>query len=299
VRTTVCIGGLLAAVALAVAACGDDGGSTASAKADKLDLTKLPLGDGKNTTSGPKRGYVYACQTPNGPPGATGSTPWIHDSTWDSTSKPTVDGSVDWENATYRVKRSGSDRLITGNGLPSHTTGVFPIQQSDDAYQYDRNPNSISAQTLDVEIPAKPKKASKPSCTSGGAIGVMDSGAVFFNALDAGGQDAAAHEIQDSCGGHPQMQGSYHYHALPACLKIGSKTAHSKRIGWAFDGFPIYGPRGDGGDYLRNSALDACHGHTHTIKVDGTRQRLYHYHATMEYPYTLGCFRGTAALPSP
>ena len=46
---------------------------------------------------------------------------------------------------------------------------------------------------------------------------------------------------------------------------------------------------------MRNSALDACHGHTHTVKIDGKRVRLYHYHATMEYPYTLGCFRGTPA----
>ena len=36
--------------------------------------------------------------------------------------------------------------------------------------------------------------------------------------------------------------------------------------------------------------LDACHGHKH--KVGG--RRVYHYHATREFPYTLGCFSGRA-----
>jgi hypothetical protein len=27
--------------------------------------------------------------------------------------------------------------------------------------------------------------------------------------------------------------------------------------------------------------------------VNGKRVRTYDYHATLEYPYTLGCFRGT------
>ena len=291
----------LAALALSQTACAHDVGAssssgTTSSGSSSLDLTRLKVGDGRTTTSGARRNYVYVCQTPNGQGGASASGSWINGSTWDYTQKPTVDGSVDWPDATYRVTRSDSKRAITGNGLPTHTTGIFPIQQSDDAYQFDRNPNSISAQTVDVTLPAKPAKAKKPGCLSGGAIGIMDSGAVFFDALDAGGNDAAAHEIQDTCGGHPQQQGSYHYHALPSCIKTGSSKAHSKRIGWAFDGFPIYGPRGEDGKYMRNSDLDACHGHTHTIKIDGKRVRMYHYHATMEYPYTLGCYRGTAAV---
>jgi hypothetical protein len=119
---------------------------------------------------------------------------------------------------------------------------------------------------------------------------------VIFDALDASGQDAPAHEIVDGCGGHPAPGGVYHYHALPSCLAIGPVTAHSRRIGWAYDGFPVYGPRGPGGVYMRNADLDACHGHTHAIVLDGRRMRLYHYHATIEYPYTLGCFRGVPVV---
>lgn len=43
---------------------------------------------------------------------------------------------------------------------------------------------------------------------------------------------------------------------------------------------------------MRNADLDACHGHTHTVKYAGEKRRLFRYRATMEYPYTLGCHGG-------
>jgi hypothetical protein len=277
------------AAAVAPAATAHDTGASASGS---LDLTRLHLGDGRVTMSAPRRGYVYACA-----PGQNGAFvptgPWISGSLWDFTRKPTVDGSVDWPAARYRVTRTGSRRKLSGNGLPENRTGVFPIANTDDAYQYDFNPNRITAQTLSYRIPASPRRVARSACLPGGAIGVLDTGVALFNALDAANSDAPAHEIQDRCGGHPGPGGSYHFHSLPRCLAAGSSRRHSKRIGWALDGFPIYGPRGAGGRYLRNSKLDACHGHTHKVRIDGKLVRLYHYHATMEYPYTLGCFRGT------
>jgi hypothetical protein len=295
VRAGICTPIALAVLALSLAACGG-GGGTADAKTKALDLTKLKVANANVRTSGAKRGYLLLCNQPMGQGGAQQEGPWIHGSTWDYTQKVLVDGAVSWPDATYSASVSGSTRTIEGNGLPlHHTTGAFPIQQSDDAYQYDRNPNSIKSQTVALDLPAKPKAASSPQCIRGGQVGILDSGVALFSAVDAGGRDAAANEIQDSCDGHPQMQGVYHYHALPRCLKTGSKTAHSKRIGWALDGFPIYGPRGDGGEYLRNTRLDACHGHTHAVTIDGKKQVLYHYHATMEFPYTAGCFHGKQA----
>ena len=38
--------------------------------------------------------------------------------------------------------------------------------------------------------------------------------------------------------------------------------------------------------------LDECHGHTHEILWDGKRVVMYHYHATWDFPYTIGCLRG-------
>lgn len=56
---------------------------------------------------------------------------------------------------------------------------------------------------------------------------------------------------------------------------------------------------GEAGNELTNAALDVCHGHTHVIEWDGKATMLYHYHATREYPYTLGCYAGTPVAAEP
>ena len=289
---------ILATAALSACGAGSSSAHSTTAAAAATDVTHLPLGDGHVSTRA-RRGYVYSCQTRFGTGGANAATPWIRsDGTWDLTAKPTVAGSVSWPNRRFALRLGASSLRITGNDLPSHTTGVFPIASSDPAYQYDRNPNSIKATTLNASIPRTPRRAASPSCVPMGPIGVMLTGSVFFNALDAGGRDAAAHELQDRCGGHPQQQGEYHYHALSPCLYTGKRTVHSRLVGYALDGFGVYGPRGQGGRTLSNADLDACHGHTHTISWHGRRVRMYHYHATAEYPYTVGCYRGTPASSS-
>ena len=130
-------------------------------------------------------------------------------------------------------------------------------------------------------------------CLPLGQIGVLLNGGYFFNALDAGGKDAVAHEIQDSCQGHPEINGAYHYHSVTTCLaRRESEREHSGLVGYAFDGFGIYGHRGDFGRVLTNADLDTCHGHRHSIEWDGKKVDMYHYHATWEYPCTIGCYRG-------
>jgi hypothetical protein len=259
-----------------------------------VDRARLPLGDGHVTTS-PQVGSVYTCQSTFNGRGALTNGPWIHsDGTWDSTAKASVDGAVSWP-YQLTMSVSGSTRTITGNDLPDHGTGVFPVAPSDDAHRYDPNPNSIRSQTIRYNLPANPTVASQATCVPGGPIGVMLSGSLFFNALDALGRDAVAHEVQDACGGHPELTGQYHYHSLPDCLD-DSGTGHSALAGYAFDGFGIYGHRGEGGINVSNADLDACHGHIHAIEWDGQTVEMYHYHATWEYPYTIGCFAGRSAV---
>jgi len=46
----------------------------------------------------------------------------------------------------------------------------------------------------------------------------------------------------DNCLGHPQQQGEYHHHVSPKCLYDQTdSTHHSPIIGYAFDGYPVYG----------------------------------------------------------
>jgi outer membrane protein assembly factor BamB len=63
-------------------------------------------------------------------------------------------------------------------------------------------------------------------------------------------------------------------------------------VGFAVDGFPIYGERGRGGKLLHDSDLDACHGSVDVVKVGHKRRHVYRYHLTREFPYTVGCLRG-------
>jgi hypothetical protein len=258
----------------------------------EIDLTHLPVGDG-NVSNQPVVGSVWSCQQTFNGGGAFAPGDWMYgDGTFDLTAKPTVDGSVTWP-ASFTISLQGDSRIISGNDLPDHATGNYPISPSDDAYQYDRNPNSIRQQDFEYIFPANPTLAAQPSCLPMGTIGVMSTGSYIFNALDGGGRDALAHEIQDECQGHPEMNGSYHYHSMTECIN-DEGTGHSSLVGYALDGFGIFGARGEDGETLTNADLDVCHGHAHVIEWDGQTVEMYHYHMTYEYPYTIGCFRGEA-----
>ena len=260
----------------------------------------LPLGDGKVSTTA-RKGYVFACSTTFAP--ATGTTPdWISGNEWEPEKKVAAQGEVKWPSAAFNAAISGNQRVITGNNLPvKHTTGIFPIQQNDPAYQFDKNPNAIKAQTVQANLPASPTVAANATCVGGGPVGVMQSGVYLYNALDASGRDAVAHEVQDKCAGHPQQAGEYHYHSLSSCFEdVGSDVV----LGFALDGFAITGPRQPDGKVLTTQDLDECHGMTSEITLDGKKVNVYHYVLTPDYPYSISCFKGTpvklgAAAPAP
>jgi hypothetical protein len=263
------------------------------AHTDVLDARALPLGDGKVSTS-PRRGYVFACNTAFHGGGAQHAGAWIHGSTWDVTSKLAVQGEVAWPDAVFAVSVVNGQRRLTGNGLPlEHTTGTFPVGRNDPAFAIDRNPNRIHAQQIALSLPLTPTLASAAQCVPMGMIGVALSGVAIFNALDAAGRDAVAHEVQDRCNGHPQREGQYHYHGPTPCLL--ASASNNELIGFALDGFGIYSAYDENGKELTNADLDECHGRVSRIQWNGRPVTMYHYVLTREYPYTVGCFRGTPA----
>lgn len=218
--------------------------------------------------------------------------PWFNsDCTWNATTKIAVQGAVQWA-SQFTASLIVGALNINGNGLPSHAAGTSLVQASDPAHAYDPNPNAIAPQTIARGLPGNPQVNATPTC-AGGMIGVRLTGARLFNAVDGENRDALAWEIQDSCQGHPQNTGAYHYHSVSACVQKDTPGQHSPLVGYAADGFGIYGNQGEGGAALTNADLDECHGHTHTVTINGVSVSQYHYHATKEFPYTLGCFRGT------
>lgn len=272
----------------------------------KLDSTKeygdtysnglLPVGDNMYSTSGATKGKVFLCHAPNGGQGGAGSRgPWFtnNNTQYDMNKKAKVSGNIEWE-GHYSMSVSGGKRIITTNDLPStHSTGVFPISSSDAAYLYDKNPNSIHSQSLTYSLTASPVELSSPQCM-GGEVGVMTTGVALFNAFDAGGRDAGAWEVQDSCSGHPQKDGEYHYHTLSSCITDISTT---KVIGYALDGYPITGPTIAKGNILTTDDLDECHGLVSSIVLDGKTVMSYHYVMTQDFPYSVSCFRANASMP--
>ncbi len=252
----------------------------------------IPVGDGDYTIQAPQEGNIDYCGTPPSGGGAQGSTPWIVNGSWYPDQKPHVEGNVSWPSAQFSDTISGSTRTLLGNGLPvGYPTGIFPIQKSDPAYQYDANPNSIQPHTIDITLPLDPVYLSTPHCVTPGMVGVMFNGVPLFDGMDAQQRDAAAHEVQDVCNGHPNGSDVYHYHDLSACFQDINET---HILGYALDGFPITGPEVAPGHYLDSANLDVCHGMTSQIlSANGTLYTTYHYVLTYDFPYSIGCFRGT------
>ncbi len=215
----------------------------------------------------------------------------------DRTKKISVSGDNSWlDSYKFEIKEEGGVRKLVGKSLPNHLTGNFPVESSDPAYNFDRNPNQIKPRTLKYTLPLNPVLSTSASCLPMGAIGVMNSGAVLFNALDGEGKDAVANEIQDKCQGHPEITGQYYYHGPSECIADKNQGGHSELLGYAFDGFGIYGKYGDKGQILTNKDLDECHGTIDEVNWNNAKVKVYHYVLTDEYPYSLGCFKGASVV---
>lgn len=134
-------------------------------------------------------------------------------------------------------------RHITANGVPNHATGPFPGRG---------NPNAIRAQRYDFRVTLTPAANESPTPSAGGPFGIALNGVVFDpftagfynNDPQSGWREAADphdHPLGiDSSAAHVQPNGAYHYHGIPAPL-IDADDAMTL-VGWAADGFPIYGP---------------------------------------------------------
>jgi hypothetical protein len=237
--------------------------------------------------------------------------PWIGPTTFDLTAKPTVQGSVRHPvlgpegkplevKGTFSITTTGKRRYFHGNGIPipKVLTGIFPVRTTDPAYQYDPNPNGFKMQTVSFFLPRHPKLAANgPYCTYK-EMGITLDGVPITSPFDPKGRNEVAYEVQDLCNGTTQPGGLYHRHGLPYCYPHAYKN--NALVGYALDGFGIYSPFDEDGIELTADDLDECHGRTSWITWEGKRRYMYHYVATRDFPYTVGCFRGTPvwdALP--
>jgi hypothetical protein len=232
------------------------------------------------------------------------------------------------------VARSGDYLIITADGLPSHATGRFPNR---------RDPNPISAQDYHFRVSSHPTATGRPRPIQGYLFGVALNGVVFDPGTDEYWQGLRGSPWryaaltgfmdlgQDANNAHTQPGGAYHYHGIPVGLLQEKRRPGSPTLlGYAADGFPIYGPEGYAGaggsagglkslssSYRIRSGtrpsgpggaydgrfdadwefvaglgdLDACNGRFGAMP--DYPAGTYHYVVTANYPFVPRCFAGT------
>jgi hypothetical protein len=181
---------------------------------------------------------------------------------------------------SVKVFKGDKYYLVESNGIPAHQmmVGIKSWQQQVPTVQNYAGSNSWS-------IPIKPVLATNPMSAKNhflrGAIAIAVNGVPIFNALNNRGDDALLAGELDDWGGHCGRADDYHYHIAPTHLQtiVGRKVP----IAYALDGFPIYGETEINGKNV--TGLDAFNGHFDSKKN-------YHYHATKNYPYINGGFKG-------
>ncbi len=231
---------------------------------------------------------------------------------------------------------------LTSNGIPNHDFGGGSERPF---------ATPVAAIGATFNIPRKPKAASVPTPLSHRTFDAVLLNGVVVDILSAGCYDPNGRRpnrdgnvlagcrdtvdwlidpmsplapfAEDDHHGHPQPDGRYHYHGNPMALFDDNPTPDgSPLIGFAADGFPIYGPyikdetgkvrkvtsgyslkegnrpTGDGNpggsydglyradwEFTGNGDLDACNGMTH----NGT----YAYYVIDTFPWMIACHTGT------
>lgn len=236
---------------------------------------------------------------------------------------------------------NGSLQISTDANSCSFSTNAIPNHDFNDGSQ--SFPNNVSEQVDVYTISATPVKAAAVT-----ELALTRDNAILLNGVKVDLLAAACFGVGDEKTGcndpaqawrfdpmfdtngfrvdshnaHTQPDGTYHYHGLPNALFSDDTTTLSPVVGFAADGFPIYGsniqdvseirpatssyrlktgarPSGQGqpgGSYdgtFRDDYeyvaglgdLDECNG----MSVDGT----YRYHMTNAFPHIIGCFAGT------
>lgn len=143
------------------------------------------------------------------------------------------------------VQYSVANVYVSASCIPGYSIGPWA-----------GNPNTPANQNFVYKFTRNPQQNTGTATAAGlGHIGVWSNGVSIFNPKDAFSynnqnvwyQDALVFEGSsfDNCLGHPAPNGEYHHHVNPTCLYNDADSMnHSPVIGYAFDGFPVYGTYG-------------------------------------------------------
>ena len=154
----------------------------------------------------------------------------------------------------------------------------------------------IPVPALDYAAPIKLKPTKAESLTSiDAALGVAVNGVPIYDYSSQGELDLSHYNENvdtvklgqlDNCGGHAGRGDDYHYHAAPTCMiETMANRKSNPIIGWAYDGYPIYGDDNPDGSKIEKDTLDDCNGQADDVFG-------YRYHTSEAPPYIVQCLVG-------
>ena len=237
---------------------------------------------------------------------------------------------VDFQ-ASLETRTTGNTCTLSSNSIPNHDFNdgdrsfANAVGTVDKTYSFPTVPTlAMTTTPLDQINNGVLLNGVKVDILSAGCFGVGD-GRTGCNDPDAPWRFDPMHAPNgfqvDKSNAHAQPNGGYHYHGPPPVANGDAGTV-SGVIGYAADGFPIYGPYFDDNGVIRRAEssfrlrsgtrptgpndpggvydgqfradyeyvsgfgdLDECNGMT----LDGQ----YRYHVTDAFPYIISCFSGT------
>ena len=157
----------------------------------------------------------------------------------------------------------------------------------------------VPAPGLESPIPLEPVMANAVT-TRDSSLGIAVNGVPIYDyttggelEMDAEGnttyderRDTILLGQLDNCGGHSGRGDDYHYHKEPSCMLAVMPNANDNPIiGWAYDGYPMYGKNNPDGSTIGASDLGPCNG-----QADETFG--YRYHTSDTQPYIIKCMKG-------
>lgn len=163
--------------------------------------------------------------------------------------------------------------------------------------------NVLPAQdvTITMLLPVDPIMADTATILGTvGKVGVALDGVPIFS--DAPSVQHTGHmPALDTCGGHVDPGGWYHWHTTASDIDTTFRTAGVEAacaltqdsgalFGYAFDGFAMLGSTEADGATL--TGLDACNGHVGPTVLG----EIYHYHASEDFPNLPPCLVGVQAV---
>lgn len=196
-----------------------------------------------------------------------------------------------------QVRYSDANVYVSCTCIPGYDIGPWP-----------GNPNQARNQNFVFKITRTPQRnTGAPIQTPLGHIGVWTNGVSIYNAKDARSYNNANIWYQnaiivegpsfDTCLGHPAQNGEYHHHLNPHCLYDDRDSSrHSPLIGYAFDGYPIYGafgfrnPDGSGGIARMRSSYRLRSITARQSRPDGTMLQPSQYGPAISAQYPLGYY---------